>query len=134
MGRFRDTGQDSEETVIDMSPLIDCVFILLIFFIVTTTFVEEVGIEVDKPESAPPMQSQQENTTIIIALSTTGEVRHEGKVIGMSGIQPLVKLLRQREDAPVIIQAEKDAEAGLLIQIMDQARLAGASVVSIASR
>ena len=52
MGRFRDSDDDASETGIDMSPLIDCVFILLIFFIVTTVFVEETGVEVDKPQAA----------------------------------------------------------------------------------
>ena len=57
MGRFRDSGSDEGgDTAIDLSPMIDCVFILLIFFIVTTTFVEETGVEVDKPQAASAVQ------------------------------------------------------------------------------
>ena len=73
MGRFYQmTSDDSNETWIDISPLIDCVFILLIFFIVTTTFVDETGVEVDKPQAASSVQL--EKTSILIALTAKGEV------------------------------------------------------------
>ena len=71
MGRFRDNTDSGEETLIDMSPLIDCVFILLIFFIVTTTFVEET-VEVDKPQAASSVNLEKQS--IIIALTEEGEV------------------------------------------------------------
>jgi biopolymer transport protein ExbD len=70
-------------------PLIDCVFILLIFFIVTTTFVEETGVEVDKPQAASAVRL--EKTSILIALTAKGEVVYGGREIGISGVQPLVK-------------------------------------------
>ncbi len=133
MGRFRDMGgEDSSEGGIDISPLIDCVFILLIFFIVTTTFVEETGVEVDKPQAASAVRL--EKTSILIALTTKGEVVYGGREIGISGVQPLVKRMLQKEDVPVIIQAATDAQTGLLVRIIDAAKLAGATKVSIASR
>ena len=61
MGRFRDNTDSGEETLIDMSLLIDCVFILLIFFIVTTTFVEETGVEVDKPQAASSVNLEKQD-------------------------------------------------------------------------
>ena len=63
MGRFRDNTDSGEETLIDMSPLIDCVFILLIFFIVTTTFVEETGVEVDKPQAASSVNLEKQRSS-----------------------------------------------------------------------
>jgi len=132
MGRFRQTSDEGEETSIDMSPLIDCVFILLIFFIVTTTFVEESGIEVDKPNASPPTQQEEDKTTIVFALQANGDIVYEGRKLPFSGIQPVVRNILQAEDAPVIVQASDDSHAGRLVQIIDEAKRAGATKVSIA--
>lgn len=133
MGRFRQLSlDDGGEQGIDMSPLMDCVFILLIFFIVTTTFVEETGIEVDKPQAASSVSL--EKTSIMIALTEKGEVVYGGREIGISGIQPLVKRMLQKEDTPVIIQADSNAQSGLLVRVIDEAKLAGAEKVSLSTR
>lgn len=133
MGRLRQLASEGEdETAIDMSPLIDCVFILLIFFIVTTTFVEETGVEVDKPQAASA--SQLEKSSILIALTEAGEVVYGGRDIGISGVLPLVKQMVQSEDLPVIIQADKASPSGMLVRIIDEAKLAGATKVSVATR
>lgn len=132
MGRFHQIASDDiNESGIDISPLIDCVFILLIFFIVTTTFVEETGVEVDKPQAASSVQL--EKTSILIALTAKGEVVYGGREIGISGIQPLVKRMLQKEDIPVIIQADSAAQSGLLVRLIDEAKLAGAVKVSVAT-
>ena len=132
MGRFHQIASDDiNESGIDISPLIDCVFILLIFFIVTTTFVEETGVEVDKPQAASSVQL--EKTSILIALTAKGEVVYGGREIGISGIQPLVKRMLQKEDVPVIIQADSAAQSGLLVRLIDEAKLAGAVKVSVAT-
>jgi biopolymer transport protein ExbD len=133
MGRFRDlSGDDGGETGIDMSPLIDCVFILLIFFIVTTTFVEETGVDVDRPQAASAVRL--EKTSILLALTEQGEVVYGGRAIGISGVQPLVRRMLQKEDVPVIVQADSAAPSGLLVRIIDEAKLAGAARVSVASQ
>ncbi|MDK2858293.1 MAG: biopolymer transport protein ExbD [Verrucomicrobiota bacterium] len=133
MGRFRDAGADDGADVgVDMSPLMDCVFILLIFFIVTTTFVDETGVEVDKPQAASSVQL--EKTSILIALTEKGEVVYGGREIGISGVQPLVKRMLQKEDVPVIIQADAASQSGMLVRIIDEAKLGGAAKVSLASR
>lgn len=132
MGRFRNmAAEDSGEAGIDMSPLIDCVFILLIFFIVTTTFVEETGVEVDKPQAASSVRL--EKTSILLALTDKGEVVYGGREIGISGVQPLVKRMLQKEEIPVIIQADAAAPSGLLVRVIDEAKLAGAIKVSLAA-
>lgn len=132
MGRFREMAtDDSGEAGIDMAPLIDCMFILLIFFIVTTTFVEETGVEVDKPQAASSVRL--ERTSILIALTAKGAVVYGGREIGISGVQPLVRRELQKEDIPVIIQADAAAQAGLLVRVIDEAKLAGAKKVSLAT-
>jgi len=132
MGRLRNaSANDDGEGGIDISPLIDCVFILLIFFIVTTTFVEETGVEVDKPQAASAVRL--EKTSILIALTNKGEVVYGGREIGISGVRPLVKRMLQKEDVPVIVQADAAAQSDLLVRIIDEAKLAGAIKVSIAS-
>jgi biopolymer transport protein ExbD len=119
------------EPSVDLGPMLDCVFILLIFFIVTTTFVDETGVEVDKPQAASAVQL--EKTSIMIALTKGGQVVYGGKEIGINGVQTLVKRMIAKEDVPVIIQADKDAPAGMLVRIIDESKLAGATKVSVAS-
>ncbi|MFA5554883.1 MAG: biopolymer transporter ExbD [Phycisphaerae bacterium] len=133
MGRFHQiAADDNNETGIDISPLMDCVFILLIFFIVTTTFVDETGVEVDKPQAASSVRL--EKTSILIALTHKGEVVYGGREIGISGVRPLVKRMLQKEDVPVIIQADSAAQSGMLVRLIDEAKLAGAVKVSVATR
>lgn len=131
MGRFKNSNESNEEAAVDISPLIDCVFILLIFFIVTTTFVEETGVEVDKPQAASSVQL--EKTSIMIAITTNGEIVYGGNEIGISGIRPLVKRMMRKEEVPVIIQADQNVLSGLLVRVIDEAKLAGAMKVSIAT-
>jgi biopolymer transport protein ExbD len=132
MGRFRESTDEDNDAGVDMSPLIDCVFILLIFFIVTTVFVEETGVEVDRPQAASA--SQLEKTSILIALTDKGQIVYGGREIGLSGVQPLVKRMLQKEDIPVIIQADQGSQSGLLIRVLDEAKLGGAQKVSVATK
>jgi biopolymer transport protein ExbD len=133
MGRFSEIADDAgNEGGIDLSPMIDCVFILLIFFIVTTTFVEETGVEVDKPQAAAAVQL--EKTSILLALTAKGQVVYGGREIGISGVQPLVKRMLQKEDVPVIVQADTASQSGLLVRVVGEAKLGGATKVSVATR
>ena len=133
MARFRNAHQEDDlEEGIDMSPLIDCVFILLIFFIVTTVFVDETGVEVDKPQAASSVQL--EKTSILLALTESGAVVYGGKDIGISGVQSLVKRMLQKEDIPVIVQADAASNTGMLVRVIDEAKLGGALKVSLATR
>jgi biopolymer transport protein ExbD len=132
MGRFRDSADsDAGDTAIDISPLIDCVFILLIFFIVTTVFVDETGVEVDKPQAAS--SANLEKNSILIAITESGAVVHAGRDIGVSGVQPLVRRMVQKEDVPVIIQADSAAPMSLFAAVLDEAKLGGSTKVSLAT-
>ena len=132
MSRFSRAMGEDEASGVDISPLIDCVFILLIFFIVTTTFVEETGVEVDKPQAASAVNL--EKNSILLAVTENGEIVYGGRDIGLAGVQPLVKRMLQQEDLPVIIQADKNVAAGIFVQVIDEAKLAGATKVSVATR
>jgi biopolymer transport protein ExbD len=130
--RYRRAIVEAEETTdINVSPLIDMVFILLIFFIVTTVFVEETGTEVDKPQAATA--TQLEKNSVLLALTAKGEVIYGGKEIGLGGVRPLVARLCQSEPMPVIIQVDQKASAGLLVRVIDEAKLGKAKNVSIAT-
>jgi len=132
MSRFRRFEGEDESSGVDISPLIDCVFILLIFFIVTTTFVDETGVEVDKPQAASSVSL--EKNSILLAITENGGVVYGGRDIGIAGVQPLVKRMTQQEDLPVIIQADTNVEAGLFVRVIDEAKLGGAKKVSVATK
>jgi biopolymer transport protein ExbD len=130
--KYRRSITESEEiSEINVSPLIDMVFILLIFFIVTTVFVEETGIEVDKPQAASAVSL--EKNSILIAVTSKGQVVYGGREIGVAGVRPLVKRMTQAEDMPVIVQGDENANYGVVLQVVDEAKLGGANNVSLAS-
>lgn len=133
MGRFNSSGGDEgSDTNIDLTSMLDCVFILLIFFIVTTTYVEETGVEVDKPQAASSVQL--ESNSVLIAVTAEGKVVYGGREIGVAGVQALVRRMLQKESVPVIVQADASASAGILVRVIDEAKLGGAEKVSIATR
>ena len=123
------TNQGTEEP--NISPLIDMVFILLIFFIVTTVFVEETGVDVNKPEAASAVDL--ERNSILIAVTESGNVVYGGRNVGVSGVRSVVR--RNLEDAsmPVIVQGDRNVNYGLMMQVYDEARLAGAETISFAT-
>lgn len=131
MGRFREGLNDSDEAAIDMSPLIDCVFILLIFFIVTTVFVEEPGVDVERPRAV--VGEQLEKSSILIAVTPEGGVVYGGRDVGVAGVRPLVARFVQKEQVPVIIQADRNADAGIVVRVVAEARLAQAEDISFAT-
>ena len=131
MRNRRSLAETEEVSDINISPLIDMVFILLIFFIVTTTFVEESGVDVDKPQAASARALDK--NSIILAITNKGQVVYGGKEIGIGGVRALVRRLTQQDNTPVIIQADQAAPAGLLVRVIDEAKLGGAQIVSIAS-
>lgn len=117
---------------INISPLIDMVFILLIFFIVTTVFVEETGVEVTKPQAAS--QIQLEKNSILIAITANNNVVYGGRDIGINGVRGVVKrLIQDNPRMPVIIQADENVPTRILVRVIDEAKLAGAVSVNIST-
>ncbi len=138
MRRFRSASdsEGSNDAQVDMSPLIDCVFILLIFFIVTTTFVEETGVEVDKPRAVSAKMLEKES--LMIAVTNEGKVIYGGKDIGVGGVQPLVRREMQKaknsnKKTPVIIQLDEKADAAISVRVIGEAKLGGAEKVSLST-
>jgi biopolymer transport protein ExbD len=116
---------------IDLSPLIDVVFILLIFFIVTTVFIKETGVEVDKPQAVS--SEQLENQLILIAITRSGEIVYDHSNIGLAGVRPTVAALLSIQDRPVVLQVDREVATDLLVKVMDEAKLAGAKSLNIAT-
>jgi biopolymer transport protein ExbD len=125
----RNFASSDDMTEINISPLIDMVFILLIFFIVTTVFVEEDGMEVSRPE--PSAVQTMEKDSINFELRGT-QVLMNGNNIGLGAVRAQVSRLIQGQDLPVIITVGEKASAGLLVRVIDESRLAGATNVSLA--
>lgn len=121
-GRLATT--DDDEAKPDLSPMIDCVFILLIFFIITTVFVEETGQQINRPEAN--VQSKLEKNSILIAVTADSKVFYGGREIGVKGVQAVVKpLLAENEEMTCIIQGDEAARHGIVTQVQDECLSAG---------
>ena len=116
---------------LDLAPLLDVVFILLIFFIVTTVFVRESGVDVDKPTAISTQQLQK--NILMIAITANKEVVYAGTTIGVKGVRATIAQEIRRENKPLVIQADKKVSTELLVEVIDQAKLAGVESVSIAT-
>ena len=125
---FAETSAGNE---INVSPLIDIVFILLIFFIVTTVFVEETGIEVQRPRAASAVDL--EKNAILIAISAEERVVYGGREIGVSGVRGTVRRLLKQTDMPVVIQADKSVSVDLYTRVHDEALRGGATSINLAT-
>ena len=122
---------DEEEAAIDMTPMLDVVFIMLIFFIVTASFVKEAGIDVNRPEAATAVKKDRAN--ILIAISDKGEIWINKRRIDVRAVQANIERLRaENPQGSVVIQADKKATTETLIKVMDASRAAGVYDVSIA--
>lgn len=125
----RESGSVAE---INMTPLIDMVFILLIFFIVTTSFVNETGVDVNRPSAETAVNKELAN--IMVAITSSGQINIGGRVVDRRAVRANIERLHaENPEGSVIIIADKDVKTGLLIEVMDQARLAGIANVSIAA-
>ena len=130
--RTRRHTEPMEETGIDLAPMLDFVLNLLIFFIITNTFIQEAGIHVNRP-TAKTAQRQERNN-IVVAVSKDGQIWIDKQHVDIRTLRANVQRLRAANpQANVIIQADQDARAGLMVEAMDQARLAGVKDVSIAA-
>ena len=117
---------------INMGPLVDMVFLLLIFFVVTTSFVKEAGIDVQRSTAATAEVKERGN--IMIGVSPEGDVYFDGKKVDVRSVRGLVeRSLAEDPEAGVVVVADQGSETGVVIRVMDQCRLAGAMGVSLAA-
>ncbi len=132
--RFRKTVESAGEEGsghINVVPLIDVVFILLLFFIVTSVFVDETGVEIDRPRAAT--QSDLDKNSILIGITSSGQVFHGGREIGVAGVRSVVGKLAKENNTPVIIQADKAAPTDATVSVLDEAKLGGAKSVFVST-
>ena len=130
--RFRRTLEEPEEPIeLNLIPLIDVIMFLLIFFISTTSFIEMPGVDVDKPRAVTASQLDKNN--IIFAITPDGKIAYGGKEIGLGGVRPTVKRLCAKDPLSVVIQADQNSLSGLMVRVMDEAKLGGAKDVKLAS-
>jgi biopolymer transport protein ExbD len=128
----RRVNLDEEEADINMTPMLDIVFIMLIFFIVTTSFVKETGIEVNRPDAQTAVRNERGN--ILIAITESGDIWMDKRKIDVRAVRANVeRMLAERPEGAVIVQADKFSQAGVMVTVMDQVRLAGVENVSIAA-
>ncbi|TQV88956.1 ExbD/TolR family protein [Aliikangiella coralliicola] len=122
-----------DETEVDMTPMLDIVFIMLIFFIVTTSFVKEDGIVLNRPAANPPDNPEpQKNRPIVIAISDSSEITIGGRLVDVNAVRANVETARAKApNALVIVQAHESAKTGVVVSSVDQARLAGADKVTV---
>ena len=124
---------DEEESNIDMTPMLDVVFIMLIFFIVTASFVKEAGIDVNRPDAATAVKKDRAN--ILVAISDKGEIWINKRRIDKRAVQANIERLHaENPQGTVVIQADKKATTEVLIAVMDASRAAGVFDVSIAAQ
>ena len=123
--------REEETAEIDITPMMDIVFIMLIFFIVTTSFVKEAGIDVNKPEAA---QAQSKpSATIFIAVRANGEVWMDKRLVDVERVSANIeRLVAESPTDTIIIQADKEAKHGDVMEVMDQIKAAGPYIISIA--
>ncbi len=133
MARFRRQRHNDEESEVNVTPMLDVVFIMLIFFIVTASFVKESGIDVTRPDAATAERKQR--ASILIAISKNNEVWIQKRRIDVRAVRANVeRLLAENPQGSGVIQADEKSENGLFVKVMDQARLAGAQSIAIAAR
>ena len=124
--------RQEEDADIDITPMLDIVFIMLIFFIVTATFVKESGIDVTRPDAETAVK--QNRVAILIAIRDNNEIWINRRKVDLASVRANVeKLHAENPQGGAVIQADRQAETGVLVEIMDQVRLAGVGAISIAT-
>lgn len=131
--RQRRRRRATEDAAINITPLLDIVFILLIFFIVTTSFAKEFGVDMNRPANAP-VKERERAELIAVRIEADGTVLVEDRAVDLRAVRANIESgLARKPQASVVVVAHRAAEAGLMVRVVDQARLAGAANVSLAA-
>jgi biopolymer transport protein ExbD len=128
----RKRSRSDEETEINLTPMLDVTFIMLIFFIVTASFVKEAGIDVSRPPAATAERKERGN--ILVAITENDQIWIDRRQVDPRALRANIERLHaENPQGAVVIQADKNSKNGLLVQVMDSARLAGVPNVSLAA-
>ena len=124
----------NEESEINITPMLDIVFIMLIFFIVTTSFVKEISIDVNRPTKSP-IKEQKKSEVISVRISAEGQNFVQDRLITLDAVRANIESnLALKPQATVVVVSDREADAGFLVKVIDQSRLAGARNVSLAAQ
>ncbi len=133
MKQFFNQQQQEEESEINITPMLDVVFIMLIFFIVTATFIKEAGIDVNRPDAQTAVK--QEKANILIAIGPNDDIWIDRRQVDVRSVRPNIERLHaENPQGSVVIQADKLSKTDTLIQVMDASRQAGVYNVAIAAQ
>jgi biopolymer transport protein ExbD len=128
----RKRSREEDEAEVNLTPMLDVVFIMLIFFIVTASFVKESGIDINRPDAATATVKERGN--ILVAITDTNQVWIDRRQVDIRSVRANIERLHaENPQGAVVIQADKNSKNGLLVQVMDAARQAGVFNVSIAA-
>jgi biopolymer transport protein ExbD len=128
----RRRARDREESEVNLTPMLDVVFIMLIFFIVTASFVKEAGIDVTRPPAATAERKERGN--ILVAITANDQIWIDRRQVDPRSVRANIERMHaENPQGSVVIQADKDSKNGLLVLVMDAARLAGVKNVSLAA-
>ena len=123
-----------EEAEINITPMLDIVFIMLIFFIVTTSFVKEKGLEVSRPSNTPPKELKQKKGPIVVKIDGSSNIRVQGRLIEPKAVQAnLERQKAEKPDSPLIVAAHPDAETDALVAVLNAAKAVAIDSVSVAT-
>ncbi len=126
--------KNREESEINITPMLDIVFIMLIFFIVTTSFVKEISIDVNRPTKSP-IKEQKKSEVISVRISREGQIFVQDRLITLDAVRANIESnLALKPQATVVVVSDREADAGFLVKVIDQSRLAGARNVSLAAQ
>jgi biopolymer transport protein ExbD len=125
-------SQEREEEEVNLTPMLDVVFIMLIFFIVTASFVKESGMEISRPDAATAVMKERGN--ILVAITPSGQIWIDRRQVDVRSVRANIERLHaENPQGAVVIQADRDSKNGLLVEVMDAAKLAGVESISIAA-
>ena len=125
--------QQQEESEIDLTPMLDVVFIMLIFFIVTATFVKEIGLAVNSPDKNQNVKDADKQS-IVVQITSRDRIRIRGRDVDVRAVRANIERLHaENPEAPVVVQPHPESSTNTMIQVMDSARQAGVYNVSIAA-
>ena len=124
------TAEGGDAGEVNLTPMLDVVFIMLIFFIVTTSFIKESGVEIERPESSAA--SPQPDAQLMVAITSGGAVWVDGRPVDAHRVGEAVATLVSG-DGGVVIQADREATTGRLIEVMDRIREAGVEQIAVAA-
>ncbi len=125
--------QDQDGAEIDLTPMLDVVFIMLIFFIVVASFIKEAGVEVNRPDDNQP-DNPEDSTSILVEVASDNQIWMENRRVDIRAVRANIqRLLAEDPEAPVTVKVEKGAEAGIVVDVADAARESGVAAVNWAS-